>query len=152
MDHVGKEMWYSCIPLRPATVGVMSTWRPRCQRQAASRISGSAVGDNDGLSLGKGQSHSALNAHMENDVDFLISEEAQQDMDLKSAIAPAVPRQPFFRAILGDAKHRRSSRRPESPQNSCAAIQVCSANCSITAKASAKRTLNRPQRLSAECH
>ena len=40
---------------------------------------------------------------MEN-VDFLISEEAQQDMDLKSAFAPAVPRQPFFRAILGDPK------------------------------------------------
>ena len=40
---------------------------------------------------------------MEN-VDFLISEEAQQDMDLKSAFAPAVPRQPFFRAMLGDPK------------------------------------------------
>ena len=44
----------------------------------------------------KGQAHSTLNTHMEN-VDFLISEEAQQDMDLKSAFAPAVPRQPFFR-------------------------------------------------------
>ena len=51
----------------------------------------------------KGQSHSALNTHMEN-VDFLISEEAQQDMDLKSAFAPAVPQQPFFRAMLGDPK------------------------------------------------
>ena len=51
----------------------------------------------------KGQSHSALNAHMEN-IDILIGEEAQQDMDLKSAFAPAVPRQPFFRAILGDPK------------------------------------------------
>ena len=40
---------------------------------------------------------------MEN-VDFLISEEAQQDMNLKSAFAPAVPRQPFFRAMLGDPK------------------------------------------------
>ena len=39
---------------------------------------------------------------MEN-VDLLISEEAQQDMDLKSAFAPTVPRQPFFR-LLGDPK------------------------------------------------
>ena len=38
----------------------------------------------------KGQTHSTLNTHMEN-VDLLISEEAQQDMDLKSAFAPAVP-------------------------------------------------------------
>lgn len=38
---------------------------------------------------------------MEN-VDLLISEEAQQDMDLKSAFAPAVPRQAFFRILLGD--------------------------------------------------
>ena len=37
-------------------------------------------------------------------VDLLISEEAQQDMDLKSAFAPAVPRQPFFRLLLGDPK------------------------------------------------
>ena len=51
----------------------------------------------------KGQSHSTLNTHMEN-IDILINEEAQQDMDLKSAFAPAVPRQPFFRAILGDPK------------------------------------------------
>ena len=29
--------------------------------------------------------------------DLLIGEEAQQDMDLKSAFAPAVLRQPFFR-------------------------------------------------------
>ena len=34
-------------------------------------------------------------------LDVLISEEAQQDMDLKSAFAPAVPRQPFFRILLG---------------------------------------------------
>ena len=40
---------------------------------------------------------------MEN-VDLLISEEAQQDMDLKSAFAPSVPRQPFFRLLLGDPK------------------------------------------------
>ena len=45
----------------------------------------------------KGQTHSTLNTHMEN-VDLLISEEAQQDMDLKSAFVPTVPRQPFFRA------------------------------------------------------
>ena len=51
----------------------------------------------------KGQTHSALNTHMEN-VDLLISEEAQQDMDLKSAFAPTVPRQPFFRLLLGDPK------------------------------------------------
>ena len=38
---------------------------------------------------------------MEN-IDLLISEEAQQDMDLKSAFVPAVPRQPFFRILLGD--------------------------------------------------
>ena len=41
----------------------------------------------------KGQTHSTLNTHMEN-VDLLISEEAQQDMD----------RQPFFRLLLGDPK------------------------------------------------
>ena len=51
----------------------------------------------------KGQAHSTLNTHMEN-VDLLISEEAQQDMDLKSAFAPAVSRQPFFRLLLGDPK------------------------------------------------
>ena len=51
----------------------------------------------------KGQSHCTLNAHME-DIDILINEEAQQDMDLKTAFTPAVPRQPFFRAILGDPK------------------------------------------------
>ena len=38
------------------------------------------------------------------DVDILINEEAQQDMDLKTAFTPAVPRHPFFRAILGDPK------------------------------------------------
>ena len=51
----------------------------------------------------KGQTHSTLNTHMEN-VDLLISEEAQQDMDLKSAFVPTVPRQPFFRLLLGDPK------------------------------------------------
>ena len=51
----------------------------------------------------KGQTHSTLNTHMEN-VDLLISKEAQQDMDLKSAFAPTVPRQPFFRLPLGDPK------------------------------------------------
>ena len=51
----------------------------------------------------KGQTHSTLNTHMEN-VDLLISEEAQQDMDLKSAFAPAVPRRAFFRLLLGDPK------------------------------------------------
>ena len=51
----------------------------------------------------KGQTHSTLNTHMEN-VDLLISEEAQQDMDLKSAFAPTVPRQPFCRLLLGDPK------------------------------------------------
>ena len=59
----------------------------------------------------KGQTHSTLNTHMEN-VDLLISEEAQQDMDLKSAFAPAVPRQAFFRLLLGDPKQSgRSGRR-----------------------------------------
>ena len=51
----------------------------------------------------KGQTHSTLNTHMEN-VDLLISEEAQQDMDLKSAFAPAVPRRAFFRLLLGDPR------------------------------------------------
>ena len=51
----------------------------------------------------KGQTHSTLNTHMEN-VDLLTSEEAEQDMDLKSAFAPTVPRQPFFRLLLGDPK------------------------------------------------
>ena len=37
-------------------------------------------------------------------LDALISEEAQQDMDLKSAFVPAVPRQPFFRILLGDPR------------------------------------------------
>ena len=37
-------------------------------------------------------------------LDVLISEEAQQDMDLKSAFVPAVPRQPFFRILLGDPR------------------------------------------------
>ena len=51
----------------------------------------------------KGQIHSALRAHMES-LDVLISEEAQQDMDLKSAFVPAAPRQPFFRILLGDPR------------------------------------------------
>ena len=51
----------------------------------------------------KGQTRSTLNSHMEK-IDLLISEEAQQDMDLKSAFAPAVPRQAFFRVLLGDPK------------------------------------------------
>ena len=53
----------------------------------------------------KGQLHSPLRVHMES-VDLLISEEAQRDMDLKSAFVPAVPRQPFFRILLGDPKQR----------------------------------------------
>ena len=51
----------------------------------------------------KGQTHSPLRAHMES-LDVLISEEAQQDMDLKSAFVPAAPRQPFFRILLGDPR------------------------------------------------
>ena len=54
----------------------------------------------------KGQIHSPLRVHMES-VDILVSEEAQQDMDLKSAFVPAVPRQPFFRVLLGDPKQSR---------------------------------------------
>ena len=52
----------------------------------------------------KGQIHSPLRVHVES-VDLLISEETQQDMDLKSAFVPAVPWQPFFRILLGDPKH-----------------------------------------------
>ena len=37
-------------------------------------------------------------------LDVLVSEEAQQDMDLKSAFVPAVPRQSFFRILLGDLR------------------------------------------------
>ena len=51
----------------------------------------------------KGQTHSTLNTMWKN-ADLLISEEAQQDMDLKSAFPPTVPRQPFFRLLLGDPK------------------------------------------------
>ena len=40
---------------------------------------------------------------MEN-IDLLVSEEAQQDMDLKSAFVPAIPRHAFFRILLGDPK------------------------------------------------
>ena len=42
--------------------------------------------------------------HPHGKCDLLVSEEAQQDMDLKSAFAPTVPRQPFFRLLLGDPK------------------------------------------------
>ena len=51
----------------------------------------------------KGQTHSPLRAHMES-LDVLISEEAHQDMDLKSAFVPAVLRQPFYRILLGDPR------------------------------------------------
>ena len=37
-------------------------------------------------------------------VDILVGEEAQQDMDLKSAFVPAIPRQPFLRLLFGDPK------------------------------------------------
>ena len=37
-------------------------------------------------------------------IDILVGEEAQQDMDLKSAFVPAVPRQPFLRLLPGDPK------------------------------------------------
>ena len=47
--------------------------------------------------------HSALRVHMEQ-VDILVGEEAQQDMDLKSAFVPAIPRQPFLRLLFGDPK------------------------------------------------
>ena len=51
----------------------------------------------------KGQAHSPLRAHMES-LDVLVCEEAQQDMDLKSAFLPAVPRRPFFRILLRDPR------------------------------------------------
>ena len=51
----------------------------------------------------KAQIHSPLRVRVES-VDILVSEETQQDMDLKSAFVPAVPRQPFFRLLLGDPK------------------------------------------------
>ena len=51
----------------------------------------------------KAHIHSPLRAHMEKN-DILVGEEAQQDMDLKSAFVPAVPRQPFLRLLLGDPK------------------------------------------------
>ena len=44
-----------------------------------------------------------LRVHMEQ-VDILVGEEAQQDMDLKSAFVPAIPRQPFLRLLFGDPK------------------------------------------------
>ena len=65
----------------------------------------------------KGQTHSTLNTHMEN-VDLLISEEAQQDMDLKSAFAPAVPRRAFFRLLLGDPRQSPTESTPHSPTQS----------------------------------
>ena len=51
----------------------------------------------------KAHVHSALRVHMEQ-IDILVGEEAQQDMDLKSAFAPAIPRQPFLRLLFGDPK------------------------------------------------
>ena len=51
----------------------------------------------------KAHIHSPMRVHVES-ADVLISEEAQQDMDLKSAFVPAVLRQPFFRLLLGDPK------------------------------------------------
>ena len=55
----------------------------------------------------KGQTHSTLNTHLEN-VDLLISEEAQQDMDLKSAFAldlkSAFALAVRRRRLLGDPK------------------------------------------------
>ena len=37
-------------------------------------------------------------------VDILVGEEAQQDMELKSAFVPAIPWQPFLRLLFGDPK------------------------------------------------
>ena len=51
----------------------------------------------------KAHTHSPLRVHMEQ-VDILVGEEAQQDMDLKSAFVPAIPRQPFLRLLFGDPK------------------------------------------------
>ena len=51
----------------------------------------------------KAHMHSALRVHMEQ-VDILVREEAQQDMDLKSAFVPAIPWQPFLRLLFGDPK------------------------------------------------
>ena len=51
----------------------------------------------------KAHMHSLLRAHMEQ-ADILMGEEAQQDMDLKSAFVPAIPRQPFLRLLFGDPK------------------------------------------------
>ena len=51
----------------------------------------------------KAHMHSSLRVHMEQ-VDILVGEEAQQDMDLKSAFVPAIPRQPFLRLLFGDPK------------------------------------------------
>ena len=46
---------------------------------------------------------SSLRVHMEQ-VDILVGEEAQLDMDLKSAFVQAIPRQPFLRLLFGDPK------------------------------------------------
>ena len=43
----------------------------------------------------KAHMHSALRVHMEQ-VDILVGEEAQQDMDLKSAFVPAIPRHRWY--------------------------------------------------------
>ena len=51
----------------------------------------------------KAHVHSVLRVHVEQ-VDILVGEEAQQDMDLKSAFVPAIPRQPFLRLLFGDPK------------------------------------------------
>ena len=53
----------------------------------------------------KAHVHSALRVHMEQ-VDILVGEEAQQDMDLKSAFVPAIPRQPFLRFFFHEYGHR----------------------------------------------
>ena len=104
--------------------------------QAASHIPGSRVVIVTTGSVWdqKGQSHSTLNTHMES-VDFLISEEAQQDMDLKSAFARGL-----------------ESSQSAPPQSSDrAASPSCLVYCSITAKVSAKTTSSRLQTLSVEC-
>ena len=58
-----------------------------------------------GLIWAKRSSTLTLRAQMES-LDVLVCEEAQhqQDMDLKSAFVPAVPRRPFFRILLGDPR------------------------------------------------
>ncbi|CAK8993375.1 unnamed protein product [Durusdinium trenchii] len=104
--------------------------------QAASHIPGSRVVIVTTGSVWdqKGQSHSTLNTHMES-VDFLISEEAQQDMDLKSAFARGLE----------------SSQNAPPQSSDRAASPSCLVYCSITAKVSAKTTSSRLQTLSVEC-